>query len=137
MSTIKTIAAAFFILLSTPALSQTPKVVVIPLGGGNEMTVITAVISSNVTVVRSNDPGLGVNRAGGLVTGDYVVTTSTNIATCTYMATLGGPVSGIGPDAGEITVRPSTSGSNNVFIQTKDSSGTSADLGFHLIIMCG
>lgn len=139
MSIFKLLVPAILALISTTAIAQSTKVVVIPLGGGNEMTVITASINANVTVARSNDSGLGVNRnsSSSLSTGDYVITTSTDISNCTYIATLGGPVRFVGPGNGEITARPSISGSNNLYIQTSDSAGTKADLPFHVIIMCG
>ena len=137
MSIVKLLASTILALISATAIAQSTKVVVIPLGGGNEMTVITASINANVTVARSNDTGLSVNRDGSLGVGDYVITTSTDISSCAYTATLGTASSGAGPLNGQITARPSTSGNNALYIRTSDSSGVKANKPFHVIIMCG
>ena len=98
-------------------------------GGGSSLF---AVVNSDGSLAR----GSAVSSAHlGFGPGTYEVIFSSNIAGCAYPATLGLSTPGI-TLPGEIQVVNRAGNPNGVFVATYDSTGTSADRGFHLMVAC-
>ena len=94
--------------------------------------VLWAVVDSDGTLAR----GQGALDANRLSDGTYEVLFDRGIRGCAYTATIG--LSGAaGVEApGEITVVGRFEAGNGVFITTHDSTGASANRGFHLTVNC-
>jgi hypothetical protein len=66
--------------------------------------------------------------------GDYRVAIGNAVNTCTFVATLGLPGTGL-PPAGQIAV--SQGGANNIVrVQTRSAAGVPANRPFHLVVAC-
>ncbi|MBW4480157.1 MAG: hypothetical protein KME54_25800 [Tolypothrix brevis GSE-NOS-MK-07-07A] len=90
-----------------------------------------AVVLSNGTLARS----LGAISSSLLDTGAYEVEFPQDVSNCIYNATLGEP--GLeNPETGEIVVGLRRGNPNAVFVGTFNSSGESANKGFHLTVTC-
>ena len=90
-----------------------------------------AVVNSNGTL----DRGVGVTQTSRIDTGDYRVTFNRNVSGCAYAATLAGALQG------EIStfvrdIDPNATTPQQVAVATRNSSGTLADIPFHLIVTC-
>jgi hypothetical protein len=91
-----------------------------------------AVVNADGSVARSRNV-VGVDHVG---TGVYVVHFATDKTGCAYTATIG--LSGNSGTSlpGYATVVGSAVDPNGVFLDTYGSSGTTTDLGFHLVTTC-
>jgi hypothetical protein len=94
--------------------------------------VLWAVVNSDGTLAR----GRGALDANLLATGDYEVLFDRGVTKCVYTGTIG--LSGsFGEEApGQITVAGRIDTTNGVYITTDDSTGASANRGFHLVVNC-
>ena len=66
--------------------------------------------------------------------GDYRVVIGNAVGTCTYVATLGNPGTGV-PSAGQIGVAR-VAAANTVRVQTRNAVGAAANRSFHLVVAC-
>jgi len=92
-----------------------------------------AIVDSAGTVVRGNR----VVSATRVATGQFEVIFDrgpATVRTCAYVATLATPDFGTVP--GEISAASRSGNPNGVFVRTWDSTGTAANLGFHLAVLC-
>ena len=111
--------AAAAILAPRPALAIAgPDARAVCLAGGG----IDAVESENA---------LACNILG---MGDYRVVIGNAVGTCTYVATLGNPGTGV-PSAGQIGVAR-VAAANTVRVQTRNAVGAAANRSFHLVVAC-
>ncbi|MGA4726492.1 hypothetical protein ACWEOS_17800 [Micromonospora taraxaci] len=95
----------------------------------------TLVASTTIVVVNAN--GTKARGTGTVIkygTGQYEVVFGFTVTTGVYVATVGRADACCIPPAGEISVAPRLSTPNAVFVQTRNSAGTPADLGFHLVV---
>ncbi|MFD6564984.1 hypothetical protein [Micromonospora profundi] len=95
----------------------------------------TLVASTTTVVVNAN--GTKARGTGTVIkygTGQYEVQFGTVVTAGTFVATIGRADSCCIPPAGEVSVAPRLSTPNAVFVQTRNSAGTPADLGFHLVV---
>ncbi|WP_406067052.1 hypothetical protein [Micromonospora sp. NBC_01638] len=95
----------------------------------------TLVASTSIVAVNAN--GIKARGVGTVIkygVGQYEVQFGQNVTTGVYVATVGRGDSCCVPPAGEISVAPRLSTPNAVFVQTRNSAGTPADLGFHLVV---
>ena len=90
---------------------------------------ITAAVDAAGSV-RSSLPGAGASHDPG--TGLYDITFSRDLRSCYAVASLA-RVDPIDPQAGEIVTSTTEKG---VLVRTRNSSGTAADLPFHVIVVC-
>jgi hypothetical protein len=90
-----------------------------------------AVVNSNGTLAR----GHHAVKSDRIATGQYEVIFDSNVRLGAYIATIGlSGASGSSP-AGQIAVVARLNNVNGVYIETFNSSGTPADLGFHLGVL--
>ncbi|MGC4855036.1 hypothetical protein ACLQ24_17010 [Micromonospora sp. DT4] len=95
----------------------------------------TLVASTTIVVVNAN--GTKARGTGTVIkygTGQYEVQFAQTVTTGVYVATIGRADACCIPPSGEISVAPRLSTPNAVFVQTRNSAGTPADLGFHLVV---
>lgn len=95
-------------------------------------TIYTAVVNSDATLAR----GTAVSSGVGGGTGTYEVLFPKKIRKCTYVATLGLSGHSGTESPGSIEVVGRVSSAKGVFVSTEDPSGTRADRGFHLAVIC-
>jgi hypothetical protein len=100
--------------------------------GGLGMTLMSAVLDANGTLVRGN----GVNSVVKAGVGNYRVVFTRNVRSCTYVATIG--LSGsIGTEvSGSIDVAGDSVDVKGVFVDIENFAGGQVDRGFHLIVFC-
>ena len=91
-----------------------------------------AVVGSDGTIARK----LNAKSASHLDVGEYEVLFNSNVRGCAYTGTVGLPGSSGSSDPGYMTVVGRASNSKGVYIETFDSTGARADLGFHLLVSC-
>ncbi len=91
-----------------------------------------AVVNSDGSLAR----GSGVTSSQAFSGGSYEVIFSLNVTGCAYIATLGLSGSFGVASPGEIGVVGRSGNANGVFISTRDSTGSGAAAGFHLLVMC-
>jgi hypothetical protein len=96
-------------------------------------------VRSDGSLVR----GSGVERTNKASTGQYSVTFESNVVNCADLVnlggwTIGGEVNIPGPGEAEAGVAATGPEALNrtVNVYTHDSSGTNADRGFHLAVLC-
>jgi hypothetical protein len=99
---------------------------------GTQKKVLWAVVNSNGTLAR----GRGARDANALGSGGYEVLFDRNVRRCAYTATIGLSGAKGNSSPGEITVVGRNGATNGVFIKTRNSSGASANRGFHLTLNC-
>ncbi|MFG3552757.1 hypothetical protein ACGGAQ_00040 [Micromonospora sp. NPDC047557] len=95
----------------------------------------TLVASTTIVVVNAN--GTKARGTGTVIkygTGQYEVQFAQVVTAGIYVATIGRADSCCIPPSGEISVAPRLSTPNAVFVQTRNSAGAPADLGFHLVV---
>ena len=97
-------------------------------GGGT----MYAVVNANGTLAR----GRRTVSATRLGTGAYEVIFRKDVRKCAYVATIGLSGSAGSSLPGEITVVGRAGNDRGVFVTTHSSGGASADLGFHLAVLC-
>lgn len=91
-----------------------------------------AVVDSDGTL----DRGKSVVSTQRLSTGQYEVIFKKNVRRCAYLASIGLVGSEGVEDPGQISVVGRFTDERGVFIETTDSTGTNADRGFHLNVIC-
>jgi hypothetical protein len=91
-----------------------------------------AVVDANGTLVR----GRRAASAARLATGAYEVVFRRDVRKCAYLGTIGLSGSAGSSLPGEITVVGRAGNNRGVFVTTHSSGGASADLGFHLAVLC-
>ncbi|WP_410813124.1 hypothetical protein [Micromonospora sp. 067-2] len=94
----------------------------------------TLVATEAFTVVNAN--GTKARGTGTVIkygVGQYEVQFSYTVSTGAYLATISRSESQFIPPPGEVSVAPRLNTPNAVFIQTRNSAGTPADLGFTLL----
>jgi hypothetical protein len=91
-----------------------------------------AVVNANGTLAR----GRRTVSATRLGTGAYEVIFRKDVRKCAYVATIGLSGSAGSSLPGEITVVGRAGNDRGVFVTTHSSGGASADLGFHLAVLC-
>ncbi len=93
------------------------------------LNVLGATVRSDGTLARAAQvAGTSSARNGA---GSYVVDFGVNVATCTYVASLGGLE---GEPGGEVSTSLSTA--NAVGVQTRNSDGAAADRAFSVTVVC-
>jgi hypothetical protein len=102
-----------------------------PQGPPGPGTIFAAAVTSSGVVARS----VGVSANGYAGNSSYMVGFNRDVSACFAVATLSDvPEGGMSvPENGEIVT--SIKGSS-VFVRTRNSSGTPADLPFHLVVSC-
>lgn len=90
-----------------------------------------AVVAANGTLTRGRGVA-GVTKLGS--TGNYAVEFDRNLSSCAFVATIG-PGSA-GSALGEVNVALRSGNDMAIFVDTNTSSGTAADLPFHLVVNC-
>ncbi|MER7332570.1 MULTISPECIES: hypothetical protein [unclassified Micromonospora] len=93
------------------------------------------VASHYVTVVNAN--GIKARGTGYVIkygVGQYEIQFPYVVTSGVYVATIGRPDSCCIPPGGEAVVAPRLYTPNGVFVQTRNSAGTPADLPFHLVV---
>ena len=91
-------------------------------------TVLWAVVKNDGTIARSAD----TSGASKVSTGQYEVDFDRDVSACAYTATIGTATGGSAQ--GEVDVAPAPP--DGVAVETLDTSGTHADLPFHLMVVC-
>ncbi|MGC4747175.1 hypothetical protein ACLQ28_16185 [Micromonospora sp. DT201] len=97
--------------------------------------VSTMAASVSITVVNSN--GTKAHGAGTVIkygTGQYEVQFGYVVSSAVIVATVGRADNCCIPPAGEVSVAPRLLTPNGVFVQTRNSFGQPANLGFHLVV---
>ena len=92
----------------------------------------TAVVDSDGTLNR----GVNAVSATHLMTGQYEVAFGSNVSECGYTATIGLSGTTGSSDFGTVNVAKRGGNKKAIFVQTFDTGGNLADLGFHLIVQC-
>ncbi|MFC4021378.1 hypothetical protein ACFOW4_26040 [Micromonospora sp. GCM10011542] len=95
----------------------------------------TLAASTAITVVNANGTrSRGVGTVIKYGVGQYEVQYAYNVTGGVYVATIGRADACCIPAPGEISVARRLSTPNAVFVQTRNSAGAPADLGFHLVV---
>ncbi|MEV1332088.1 hypothetical protein AB0J20_21225 [Micromonospora costi] len=97
--------------------------------------VSTLAASTSIVVVNAN--GTKARGTGTVIkygTGQYEVQFGYIVTSGVFVATIGRGDACCIPPAGEVSVAPRLSTPNGVFVQTRNSAGTPADLPFHLVV---
>jgi hypothetical protein len=98
-------------------------------------TATALVATTAITVVNGNGTkARGVGTVIKYGVGQYEVQFGYNVSAGVFVATIGRPDSCCIPPGGEVVVAPRLLTPNGVFIQTRNSAGVPADLGFHLVV---
>jgi len=119
--------------LPQAAEAQTPDVNAEAASRDDEdATVLYAVVDANGTLARGHK-AVSATRLG---TGAYEVIFRKDVRKCAYVATIGLSGSAGASLPGEITVVGRSGNNRGVFVATHSSAGASADLGFHLGVLC-
>jgi hypothetical protein len=114
-----------------PVTAESARKAKAALKAGDASTLATA---TYFTVVNAN--GTKVRGTGTVIkygAGQYEVQFGVNVSTGAYLATISSANSCCIPPAGEATVAPRLGTPNAVFVQTYNSSGVPADLGYTLL----
>ncbi|MFI5927405.1 hypothetical protein ACIA3K_15630 [Micromonospora sp. NPDC051543] len=114
-----------------PVTAESARKAKAALKAGDASTLATA---TYYTVVNAN--GTKVRGTGTVIkygAGQYEVQFGVNVSTGAYLATISSANACCIPPAGEATVAPRLGTPNAVFVQTYNSSGVPADLGFTLL----
>jgi hypothetical protein len=90
-----------------------------------------AVVAADGTLARKN----AVTSTAKPGTGQYEVVFDRNVTACAYNVTLGS-IDTTQPPAGETGASQQAGNANAVAVVTRDSTGTAADLPFHLTVNC-
>jgi hypothetical protein len=98
----------------------------------DDASTMYAVVNANGTLAR----GRRAVSATRLGTGAYEVIFRKDVRKCAYVATIGLSGSAGSSLPGEITVVGRVGNDRGVFLTTHSSGGASADLGFHLAVLC-
>ncbi|MFC0508442.1 hypothetical protein [Micromonospora costi] len=94
-------------------------------------------LAATATIVVVNANGTKARGTGTVIkygTGQYEVQFGFIVTSGVYVATIGRGDACCVPPAGEVSVAPRLSTPNGVFVQTRNSAGTPADLPFHLVV---
>ncbi|MET8353364.1 hypothetical protein [Micromonospora sp. NPDC005206] len=95
----------------------------------------TLAASTSIVVVNANGTkARGVGTVIKYGVGQYEVQFGHIVTTGTFAATVGRADSCCVPPSGEVSVAPRLGTPNGVFVQTRNSAGAAADLGFHLVV---
>jgi hypothetical protein len=92
-----------------------------------------AVVRSDGTVARSASSA-SVSHLG---VGRYEVAFNQNVTDCAYLASVGDPADALPTSPGLVFTASGHSGSNDVYVETKNPGGGLADWPFHLALSCG
>jgi hypothetical protein len=126
------------LLASTVAAAATPTGLNTPRPGGKEMHVQGGTNISGWAVVNADGSlarKLNVKSAARLGAGTYEVIFNSALNNCNYQATPA--TAGIsGAPTGFIGLSPRSGNDRGVFILTRDITGVTADLAFHLQVTC-
>ena len=96
-------------------------------------TPFRAVVKADGSTAR----GRGTTSSQHLgVTGEYQVAFTQNVTTCSFVATIGGPGTGITTLPLTVTTATRMGNPNAAFIWIKKTDGTNTDHGFHLVARC-
>jgi hypothetical protein len=90
-----------------------------------------AVVNPDGTLAR----GRGTTSSTKSAVGQYQVVFDGAVTNCALSATLADPATGA-PPSGEIAAGLVSSNANAVQVETRDSTGATADRPFHLIVSC-
>ena len=99
---------------------------------GTPATRLWAVINANGTVARGSGIGTGTFRED---TGIYDVFFNRDVSGCAYVGSLGGPDAGT-PPAGTVAATNLFGAPRGLFVITRNSAGSNANLPFHLAVFC-
>jgi len=94
-------------------------------------------LAASTTIVVVNANGTKARGTGTVIkygAGQYEVQFGQVVTAGVYVATIGRADACCIPPAGEVSVAPRLGTPNAVFVQTRNSAGTPADLGFHLVV---
>jgi hypothetical protein len=95
----------------------------------------TLAASTSITVVNANGTrARGVGTVIKYGVGQYEVQYGFAVTAGVFVATIGRADACCIPSAGEVSVAPRLGTANAVFVQTRNSAGAPADLGFHLVV---
>ena len=97
---------------------------------GTSATALWAVVDPGGALARNK----GAASSQKLGTGDYLVTFSTDITGCSYVASIGGPTTQNNP--GEISPAQRTGVAQAVEVETYNSAGANSDRSFNLAVFC-
>lgn len=95
-------------------------------------TPLRAVIKTDGTTAR----GRGIVSSQGLVTGQYEVIFTQNVSGCAFIATVGGPGSGLSTQSLTVTTATRATNPNGAFVSVKKADGTNFDHAFHIVARC-
>jgi hypothetical protein len=119
--------------LPQAAEAQTPDVnMAAESGDDDDASTMFAVVNSNGTLARGRN-AVSATRLG---TGFYEVVFRKDVRKCAYLGTIGLSGAAGASLPGEITVVGRAGNDRGVFVTTHSSGGASADLGFHLAVLC-
>ena len=95
--------------------------------------VLGAVVNANGSLATATAAGITSTKSGAFA-GNYTVDFGRDVGSCSAVASLGNNAANI-PNPGEIgaSTFPFT---NQVQVQTRDSTGAANDNGFHLVVIC-
>lgn len=102
-----------------------------PAQGAGDNTLFA--VATQAGVLSRGDEAVAVNK---LALGQYEVIFSRRVNNCAYSATIGKPKQSNTANAGFTTVVGRAGNTKGVFIETFDTSGSSRDRGFQLIVVC-
>jgi hypothetical protein len=80
--------------------------------------------------------GRGTTSVARTAEGRYQVLFDTDVRSCGYYATIGGPTAAAPPDNGQISVSSLASNVAGVDIRTTGAAGNDANKPFHLVVFC-
>jgi hypothetical protein len=95
------------------------------------VTKLWAVANASGSLSRSS----GTTSAGRVGVGRYEVIFNQNVSNCAYVGSVGDPgaITGVG---GAVSVARRSGNANGVRVDTRDTSGTLLDRGFHVVVVC-
>ncbi|RLP92296.1 MULTISPECIES: hypothetical protein [unclassified Micromonospora] len=94
-------------------------------------------LAARTTIVVVNANGTRARGVGTVIkygVGQYEVQFAYTVTNAVFVATIGRADACCVPPPGEISVSARLGTPNGVFVQTRNSAGTPADLGFHLVV---
>ncbi|HZD87802.1 MAG TPA: hypothetical protein VE088_07335 [Gaiellaceae bacterium] len=91
-------------------------------------TVLWAVVNADGSIARSS----GATGSTHPAAGKYDVTFDRDVSACAYTATIGPASSGSAQGETDVAAQPP----DGVAVETLDTTGTNADLPFHLMVVC-
>jgi len=104
-------------------------------GGSGSANVHWAVVKSDGTIARSDDPDATVEKLSS-DPGTYAVVFDRDVANCAYQATIGRTGTEAAEDPGFVTVVHWAVNTNGILVQTYGPGGLLTDKAFHLSLFC-